>query len=35
MTPEELKEYFSKHREEFKLPAKAKIRYSFLIPRIT
>jgi len=33
MTPEELKEYFSKHREEFKLPAKAKIRYLLFDPK--
>ena len=33
MTPEELKEYFSKHREEFKLPARVKIRYLLFDPK--
>jgi len=33
LTPEELQEYFSKHKEEFKLPAKAKIRYLLFDPQ--
>lgn len=33
MTPEELKDYFSKHQDEFKLPAKAKIRYLLFDPK--
>jgi peptidyl-prolyl cis-trans isomerase D len=32
-TPEELKDYLSKHREEFKLPARAKIRYLLFDPK--
>jgi peptidyl-prolyl cis-trans isomerase D len=32
-TPEELKDYFSKHREEFKLPARVKIRYLLFDPK--
>ena len=33
LTPEEMKEYFSKHREEFKIPARAKIRYLLFDPK--
>ena len=33
MTPEEVKEYFSKHKEEFKLPAKVKVRYLLFDPK--
>ena len=32
-TPEEMKEYFSKHREEFKIPARAKVRYLLFDPK--
>ena len=32
-TPEEAKEYFSKHKEEFKLPAKVKVRYLLFDPK--
>lgn len=32
-TPEELREYFSKHKDEFKLPAKVKIRYLLFDPK--
>ena len=33
LKPEEMKEYFSKHREEFKIPAKVKIRYLLFDPK--
>lgn len=33
LTPEEVKEYFSKHREEFKVPARVKIRYLLFDPK--
>jgi peptidyl-prolyl cis-trans isomerase D len=33
LTPEEAKEYFSKHKEEFKLPAKVKVRYLSFDPK--
>ncbi len=33
MTPEELREYFSKHKDEFKLPARVKIRYLLFDPK--
>lgn len=33
MTPEELKDYFSKHKDEFKLLARAKIRYLLFDPK--
>ncbi len=33
LTPEEMKEYFSKHREEFKIPARAKVRYLLFDPK--
>jgi peptidyl-prolyl cis-trans isomerase D len=33
LTPEEVKEYFSKHKEEFKLPAKVKVRYLSFDPK--
>ncbi len=33
ITPEELKEYFSKHREEFKIPARVQIRYLLFDPK--
>ena len=33
LTPEELKDYFSKHKDEFKLPARAKIRYLLFDPK--
>ena len=33
LTPEELKEYFSKHREEFKTPARVKVRYLLFDPK--
>jgi len=33
LTPEEVKEYFSKHREEFKVPAKARVRYLLFDPK--
>ncbi len=32
-TPEELKEYFSKHKDDFKIPARAKIRYLLFDPK--
>jgi peptidyl-prolyl cis-trans isomerase D len=32
-TPEEVKDYFSKHREDFKFPAKVKVRYLLLDPK--
>jgi peptidyl-prolyl cis-trans isomerase D len=33
ITPEELKEFFSKHKEDFKTPAKVKIRYLLFEPK--
>jgi peptidyl-prolyl cis-trans isomerase D len=33
MTPEELKDYFSKHKDEFKIPARVKIRYLLFNPQ--
>jgi peptidyl-prolyl cis-trans isomerase D len=33
MTPEEMKEYFSKHKEDFKIPAKVKVRYLLFDPK--
>ncbi len=33
LTPEEIKEYFSKHREEFKIPARVKVRYLLFDPK--
>ena len=33
LTPEEVKESFSKHKEEFKLPAKVKVRYLSFDPK--
>jgi peptidyl-prolyl cis-trans isomerase D len=33
ITPEELKEFFSKHKEDFRTPAKVKIRYLFFEPK--
>jgi len=33
LTPEEVNEYFSKHREEFKIPARVKIRYLLFDPK--
>ena len=32
-TPAEVKEYFSKHREEFKIPARVKVRYLLFDPK--
>ncbi len=33
LSPEEVKDYFSKHRDDFKLPARAKIRYLLFDPK--
>ncbi len=33
LTPEEVKEYFTKHREEFKIPARVKVRYLLFDPK--
>ena len=33
MTPEELKDYFSKHKDQFKIPARVKIRYLLFHPQ--
>ncbi|NWF54481.1 MAG: SurA N-terminal domain-containing protein [Syntrophaceae bacterium] len=33
LTPEEVKEYFSKHKDDFKLPAKVKVRYLLFDPQ--
>jgi len=33
ITPEELKEFFSKHKEDFKIPVKVKIRYLLFEPK--
>jgi peptidyl-prolyl cis-trans isomerase D len=33
LSPEEIKEYFSRHREEFKIPAQVKVRYLLFDPK--
>jgi peptidyl-prolyl cis-trans isomerase D len=33
LTPEEIKEYFPKHREEFKIPARVKVQYLLFDPK--
>jgi len=33
LTPEEIKEYFPKHREEFKIPARVNVRYLLFDPK--
>ncbi len=33
LTPDEVKEYFSKHREDFKIPARVKIQYFLFDPK--